>query len=172
MAEIKKINISHPNHTINEDKKEYSDLLGENNNSGNDELFKLRKNNKILQEKLDEEVTKTEVLKMIAENEKQKIEKIINKYKSAKDINNELINKLKEKDLNFSQKLNEEINNLKKNNELIITNSEKEKNELKKEIKNKDNIIQELNVKIKELKNENNKLNLLINENEEKIKKF
>jgi hypothetical protein len=168
--EIKKLNISHPNHTINEDRKEYSDLLGENNNSGNDELFKLRKNNKMLQDKLDEEVTKTEVLKVIAENEKQKIEKIINKYKLAKEKNNELIKKIKELDINFTQALNEEINNYKKHNELFIYSNEKERNALKNEINNKNNEIKELSVLINELQNENGKLNVIKNEYEEKIK--
>jgi len=126
MQEIKRLNVSHPNHTIKEEKKEYSDFLGENNNSETDEIFKLKKNYKILQEKLDEEVTKSEVLKVIAEGEKQKFEKVISKYQTAQDLNNELINKLKAKDENFNQQLEKEIENInkKKNNE---QNKEKEK---------------------------------------------
>ena len=95
ILEIKRLNVSHPNHTIKEEKKEYSDLLGENNNSETDEIFKLKKNYKILQEKLEDEVTKSEILKVIAESEKQKFEKVISKYQAAQNINDELINKLK-----------------------------------------------------------------------------
>ena len=36
------------------------------------------------------------MLKVIAENEKQKIDKIISQYKTAKDKNNELFDKIKE----------------------------------------------------------------------------
>ena len=93
MQEIKKLNISHPNQTIKEEKKEYSDYLGENNNSETEEIFKLKKNYKILQEKLDDEVTRTEVLKTIAEGERQKFEKILNKYHPVKNKNNFLVEK-------------------------------------------------------------------------------
>ena len=172
--ELKQINSSHPNHTINEEKKEYSDLLGENNNSGNDELFKLREKNKVLQEKLDLEVNRTEALKDLIEVEKQKkekkIEEIVSQYHDAQDKNNKLINQLKERDLNFNQKLNDEINNYKKNNDKAMDDNEKEKKQLKDEISNKDKVISELSEKINELKSENEKLNLQQNEYEEKIK--
>ena len=157
--EIKKLNLSHPNQTITEEKKEYSDLLGDNNNSGNEELFVLKKNNKMLKDKLDEEINKTEVLKVIAEKEKIKIEKIINQYKSAQEKNNELINKLKKKDLNFNKKLTDEIKNLKKNNDIAKEKYEIEKSRLQNQIK-------ELNQKINELQNElNQKKELKLNLN-------
>ena len=101
---------------------------------------------------------------------KKKIEKIKSKYKDAKDKNSQLIIKLKEKDSNFNEKLNDEINNIKKNNDIILDNNVKEKNELKNEINNKNNIINELNEKIKELQNNFEKINLKQNEYEEKIK--
>ena len=134
----------------------------------------MREKNKVLQEKLDEEVNTTEALKVLIESEKQKkkqiIENIVNQYHIAQDKNNELINQLKERDLNFNQKLNDEINNYKKNNDKAMDNNEKEKKQLKEEISNKDKIINELSEKIEELKSENEKLNLQQNEYEEKIK--
>ena len=161
MIEIKKLNVSHPNHTIKEEKKEYSDLLGENNNSETDEIFKLKKNYKILQEKLDEEVTRSEVLKVIAEGEKQKFEKVISKYQTAQNINDELINKLKMKGENFNQDMEKEIENLRKNNE-------KDKEELKE----KNNEIKKLNKNIQDLKKDNQKLTSLNEENTKKIKEL
>ena len=127
-----------------------------------------------MQEKLEEEVNRTEVLKVLIESEKQKrekrIENIVNQYHSAQDKNNELINQLKERDQNFNQKLNDEINNYKKNNNKAMEISEKEKKELRDEISNKDKIIEELSEKIKELKSSNEKLSSQQNEYEEKIK--
>jgi len=72
-----------------------------------------------LQEKLDEEVTKSEVLKVIAERKKQKFEKVISKYQTAQDINNELINKLKMKDENLNKQIEKDNDNTykKKNSE-------------------------------------------------------
>ena len=161
MQEMKKLNVSHPNHTIKEEKKEYSDLLGENNNSETDEIFKLKKNYKILQEKLDEELTKSEVLKVIAEGEKQKFEKVISKYQTAQNINDELINKLKMKGNDYNQNMEKEIENLKKN-------SRKEKEELDQ----KNNLINELNLNIQNLKNDNQKLIASNEEYESKIKEL
>ena len=109
----------------------------------------------MLQEKLDDEVAKTEVLNVLIENEKQKkekkIEEIVNLYQIAQDKNSKLINLLKEKDMNFEQKLKDEINNYKKNNDKLIDITEKEKKELKNEINNKNKIIKELNEKIEKL---------------------
>ena len=72
-----------------------------------------------MQEKLDEEVTKSEVLKVIAERKKQKFEKVISKYQTAQDINNELINKLKMKDENLNKQIEKDNDNTykKKNSE-------------------------------------------------------
>ena len=171
MQEIKKLNISHPNQTIKEEKKEYSDYLGENNNSETEEIFKLKKNYKILQEKLDDEVTRTEVLKTIAEGERQKFEKILNKYQAAQDINDELINKLKMKDENYKGDVTN--SNQKKNSGTIKEkNNDKEKNKLKEELKEKNKIIQGLNDNIQKMKNANHKLMSLNEENSKKIKEL
>ena len=109
----------------------------------------------MLQEKLDYEVERAEALKELIEAEKQKkekiIEKIVSQYHSAQDKNTELINQLKERDMNFNQKLKDEINNYKKNNNKLIDFNEKEKNELKNEINDKNKIIKELNEKIEKL---------------------
>ena len=56
--------------------------------------------------------------------------------------------------MNFDQKLKDEINNYKKNNDKLIDMNEKEKKELKTEINNKNKIIKELNEKIEKLKSE------------------
>ena len=173
MLEIKKLNVSHPNQTIKEEKKEYSDLLGENNSSETEEIFKLKKNYKILQEKLDEEVTKSEVLKVIAEGEKQKFEKVISKYQDAQNINDDLINKLKKKDEDFK----EEIDNINKQKNLEQNNEkekekEKEKNKLNEELKEKNKIIKGLNDNIEELKNKNKKLISINEEQNKKIKEL
>ena len=171
MQEIKKLNVSHPNHTIKEEKKENSDYLGENNNSETEEIFKLKKNYKILQEKLDEEVTRTEVLKSIAEGEKQKYQKIIGKYQTAENINNELINKLKMKDENYKEEMNN-LNQKKNSGTIKDKNSEKENNKLKEELKEKNKIIKGLNENIQQMKNANQKLMQLNEENTRKIKEL
>ena len=103
--EIKKLNVSHPNHTIKEEKKEYSDYLGENNNSETEEIFKLKKNYKILQEKFDEEVTRTEVLRSIAEGEKQKFQKVISKYQAAENLQTQFLLSFLPASTTLSQKL-------------------------------------------------------------------
>ena len=97
-----------------------------------------------MQEKLDEEVTKSEVLKVIAEGEKQKFEKVISKYQDAQNINDDLINKLKKKDEDFK----EEIDNINKQKNLEQNNEkekEKEKNKLNEELKEKNKIIKKKN---------------------------
>lgn len=166
MNEYKKLYSSNPNNIIFEEKRESIDAIDENTYTG-DDLSKLKQNNKFLKEKLNEESTKTEVLKVIAGDEKRKIEKVMDKFHQAKNINLELISKLKEKDSKI-KKLREEINNLK--DDKFMENIEKEKADLNNEIMSKNNTIKELNEKIDELQKNNEKLNLKLNEYEEKIK--
>ena len=125
MNEYRKLYSSPSNFTIFEDKRESIQLLEDNNYSG-DDLSKLKENNKFLKEKLSEESTKTEVLKVIAGDEKRKIEKVMDKFHQAKNINIELITMLKEKDSKL-KKLREEMNNIKINKDQTWENIEKKK---------------------------------------------
>lgn len=143
MNEYQKLYSSNPNNIIFEEKRESIDAIDENTYTG-DDLSKLKQNNKFLKEKLNEESTKTEVLKVIAGDEKRKIEKVMDKFHQAKNINLELISKLKEKDSKI-KKLREEINNLK--DDKFMENIEKEKADLNNEIMSKNNTIKELNEK-------------------------
>ena len=122
-------------------------------------------------------MTRTEVLKVIAENEKQKFVKVISKYQEAQDINNELINQLKMKDENLNKKLDKDNDNeyKKKNSEQNKAREkeiENEKNKLKNELKEKKKIIKELNDNIQDLKNKKKKLTSLNGEYSQKIKEL
>ena len=77
-------------------------------------LIKLRENIFQLKEKLDEEKTKTEALKSIAEGEKENNDDFKEKYNTAKKLNSNLINKLKERDIAINKNIIKENNLFKK----------------------------------------------------------
>ena len=78
------------------------------------QLNKLRENIFQLKEKLDEEKTKTEALKLIDECEKEKNDDFKEKYNTAKKLNSNLINKLKERDIAINKNIIKENNLFKK----------------------------------------------------------
>ena len=115
--------------------------------------YKLKEDIFQLKQQLDEERSKTEVLKLLAENEKEKIENYKNKYNQTKKYNATLLNKLKERETAFNQDIINENNLLKKQ----LNENENKNNELKLEI-------QKLNKEIEAFKKEVEKI-----DNEEKI---
>ena len=139
----------------------------------NKNIVKLREDIFQLKEKLDEEKTKTEVLKLIAENEKEKNDNFRAKFQTAKKLNGALINKLKERDISISKTLKNESNLLKKQ----VIEKDKKIDELKVEIKKLNNEIesfkreiQKNNNKEKEYIKENNALKENLNQKENIIK--
>ena len=136
-------------------------------------LIKLREDIFQLKEKLEEEKTKTEVLQLIAENEKEKKENIKAKFQTAKKLNNSLITKLKERDISISKNIKNENNLLKKQ----ITEKDKKISELKLEIKKLNGEIdtykkeiQKNNMKEKDYFKENSLLKVNLSEKENIIK--
>ena len=99
-------------------------------------LIRLREEILILREKLEEEKTKNEVLKLLAENEKAKNDNFHTKFQTAKKLNGELISKLKERDISISKNI---IN---------------ESKQIKQQFAEKDKKIEELKLEIKKLYNE------------------
>ena len=108
-------------------------------------LIKLRENIFQLKEKLDEEKTKTEALKLIAEDEKEKNDDYKEKYNTAKKLNSNLINKLKERDIAINKNITKENNLLKKK----IVDKDKKIEELKTEIKANNTEIEKYKTEIK-----------------------
>ena len=139
----------------------------------NKSVIKLREDIFQLREKLDEEKTKTEVLKLIAENEKEKNDNYRAKFQTAKKLNGALINKLKERDISISKTLKNESNLLKKQ----VIEKDKKIDELKLEIKKLNNEIETFrreilknNSKEKDYIKENNALKENLNQKENLIK--
>ena len=117
--------------------------------------FKLREDIYQLKQQLEEEKNKTEVLRILSENEKEKNENFKNKYNKTKKLNLDLINKLKERKVNVNKEIQEENISLKK--QMIEKDNKTE--ELQFEIKRLNN---EIELYRKELfKNSNNELKQL-----------
>lgn len=119
--------------------------------------FKLREDIYLLKQQLEEEKNKTEVLRILSENEKEKNANFKNKYNVTKKLNLDLINKLKERKVNINKEIQEENISLKK--QMIEKDNKTE--ELKFEIKRLNNEIELYRKEI--FKNSNNELNLLKN---------
>ena len=141
-----------------ESAKESYIMRGGSATNDNKNLLKLREDIFHLKEKLDEEKTKTEVLKLIAKNEKEKNDNYHTKFKTAKKLNGSLINKLKERDISISKAIKNESNLLKKQ----IVEKDKKIEELKGEIKNLNN---EISTYKREIQKNNNKEKDYIKEN-------
>jgi hypothetical protein len=141
-----------------ESAKESYIMRGGSATNDNKNLLKLREDIFHLKEKLDEEKTKTEVLKLIAQNEKEKNDNYHAKFKTAKKLNGSLINKLKERDISISKAIKNESNLLKKQ----IVEKDKKIEELKGEIKNLNN---EVSTYKREIQKNNNKEKDYIKEN-------
>ena len=108
-------------------------------------IIKLRESIFQLREKLDEEKTKSEALKIIAEDEKEKNDNFKDKYNTAKKLNTNLINKLKERDIAINKNITKENNLLKKK----LEEQEKKIEELKNEIKSHISEIDKYKIEIK-----------------------
>ena len=141
-----------------ESAKEAFLMRGGSATNDNKNLLKLREDIFHLKEKLDEEKTKTEVLKLIAQNEKEKNDNYHAKFKTAKKLNGSLINKLKERDISISKAIKNESNLLKKQ----IVEKDKKIEELKGEIKKLNN---EISTYKREIQKNNNKEKDYIREN-------
>ena len=100
-------------------------------------LDKLKEDIFQLKDALDEEKNKNDILKIVAENEREINDNIIAKFQTAKKLNNQLINKLKERDINISKGIKNENNLFKKQ----IAEKDKKIDELKNEIKKLNNDI-------------------------------
>ena len=132
-----------------------------------EEIFKLN-------EQLDEEKNKTEVFRILVENEKEKIKNYKEKYNKTKKFNDTLLNKIKEKEKNINKGLEDENNLLKKQ----IVNNENEIDKLKSEIKKLNGEIESYKSKFKLFDNkkksiikENKELKLNLSEKEDIIKR-
>ena len=153
---------------------------------------RLREDNILLKEKLEEERQKSEVLQLITANVKEKIENLKNKYHSAKKLNTSLINKLKERDVNVSKQFEKENIKLKNELDIKIKSIEELNNKIKKlynDIDNykkenkkmydrekvnneeKDKLREIINTKDNEIKETNTKIKDLNNKYEESVNK-
>ena len=153
---------------------------------------RLREDNILLKEKLEEERQKSEVLQLITANVKEKIENLKNKYHSAKKLNTSLINKLKERDVNVSKQFEKENIKLKNELDIKIKSIEELNNKIKKlynDIDNykkenkkmydrekvnneeKDKLREIINTKDNEIKETNKKIKDLNNKYEESVNK-
>jgi hypothetical protein len=132
-----------------------------------------------LKQQLEEERSKDEVLKLLAENEKEKIENYKNKYNQTKKLNATLLNKLKEREIHLNKDIINENEFLKKQ----INDNKSKTNELKSLIQKLNNEIEIFKKKVETIDNEEkiikhensilkNNLNLkedIIKENNNKI---
>ena len=136
--------------------------------------YKLREEIYKLNQQLDEEKNKSELLKILAENEKEKIENYKDKYNKTKKFNDTLLNKLKQKEKAASKELEDENYGLKKK----IVENKNEIDELKNEIKKLRNEIESyqkefklIDIKEKSIIKENKELRNYLNEKEDIIRK-
>ena len=167
------------NSNLNNNNNYYVYKLGSSFDNDNGNFFKLREDIFQLKQQLDEERSKTEVLKLLAENEKEKIENYKNKYNQTKKLNATLLNKLKEREIHLNKEIINENEFLKKQ----LNENKSKTNELKLLIQKLNNEIEVYKKKIEKIdneekiiKNENsilkNNLNLkedIIKENNNKI---
>ena len=93
-------------------------------------IYKLKEDFFQLKHQLEEEKNKTEILRLLSENEKEKNENIKDKYNKAKKLNMDLINKLKEREINVNKEIQDENTFLKKQ----LIEKENKHEELKFEI--------------------------------------
>jgi len=124
----KSINKENQNNNFNNEFNAYKD--GVINIEDGKIIYKLKEDFYQLKHQLEEEKNKTEILRLLSENEKEKSENIKNKYNKAKKLNMDLINKLKEREINVNKEIQDENTFLKK--ELI--EKENKHQELKFEI--------------------------------------
>ena len=130
----KSLNKENQNNNVNS--KYYIYEGGITNNDDEKIIYKLKEDIYQLKHQLEEEKNKTEILRLLSENEKEKNENIKNKYNKAKKLNMDLINKLKERDINVNKEIKDE-------NAF-----------LKKQLIEKENIHEELRFEILRLNNE------------------
>ena len=136
-------------------------------------VFKLREDIFQLKQQLDEEKNKTEVLKLLAENEKEKIENYKAKYNQTKKYNATLLNKLKEKEIHLNKDIINENEILKKKLHENETNNHTlrlEIQKLNKEIETFKKKVQKIDNQEKIIKQENDILKNNLNLKEDIIK--
>ena len=135
--------------------------------------FKLREEILKLNQQLDEEKNKSEMLKILAENEKEKIENYKDKYNKTKKFNESLLNKLKEKEKTFNKELEDE--NIVLKNQIVENRDEIDKlkyeiNKLNNEIRSYKKEFKLIDSKEKSIIKENNKLKNHLNAKEDIIR--
>jgi len=117
-----------------ENKKPAIDFFIYSNSPAFDEnknIAKLKEDIFKLKQLLDEEKNKNEILQVLSENQKERHELVKDKYDKTKKLNENLMNKIKEKEFSINREIKLENEALKK--QLIITENKNE--ELKKTIK-------------------------------------
>ena len=124
----KSLNKENQNNNINNEYYTYKD--GAPNIEDGKIIYKLKEDFYQLKHQLEEEKNKTEILRLLSENEKEKNENIKNKYNKAKKLNMDLINKLKEREINVNKEIQDENTFLKKQ----LIEKENKHEELKFEI--------------------------------------
>ena len=124
----KSLNKENQKNNANNEYYTYKD--GVVNNEDGKIIFKLKEDFYQLKHQLEEEKNKTEILRLLSENEKEKNENIKNKYNKAKKLNLDLINKLKEREINVNKEIQDENTFLKKQ----LIEKENKHEELKFEI--------------------------------------
>ena len=150
-------NNNNNNNNKNNSKNDYYEYKAGSIIEDGKNTFKLREDIYQLKQQLEEERNKTEVLRKLSQNEKEKIESFKNKYNKTKKLNIDLINKIKERKININKEIQEENILLKK--QMIEKDNKTE--ELKFEIKRLNN---EIKLYRKELfKNSNNEIKQLNN---------
>ena len=122
---------------------------------------------------MDEEKNKAEVLKILAENEKEKIENYKDKYNKTKKFNESLLNKLKEKEKYFNKELEGE--NIVLKNQIAENRDEIDKlkyeiNKLSNEIESYKKEFKLIDSKEKSIIRENNELKNHLNEKDNIIR--